>query len=90
MDYLSKIKSSQPARTRTPTYGDSIALESTDIDTENELEFELDADWMASMLSDDFVRTEVQYDHQDTAGLLTTSKAGSNRLVQQVEVHMSK
>ncbi|KAG9321843.1 hypothetical protein KVV02_007174 [Mortierella alpina] len=79
MDYVSKIKSSQPARTRTPTRGDSIALESTDIDTEDELEFELDADWMASMLSDDFARSEAQYDHQDTAGLLTTSKAGSNR-----------
>jgi len=55
VDYVSKTKTSRPARTKISTPGDpgadKIALESTEIDTEDELEFELDADWMASMVN---------------------------------------
>ncbi|CAO3565386.1 unnamed protein product [Mortierella alpina] len=83
VDYVSKTKTSRPARTKISTYGDpgvdKITLESTDIDTEDELEFELDADWMAAMVNDDYVRNEMQYDHRDLNGLMTATKVGRNR-----------
>ncbi|KAF9082471.1 DNA mismatch repair protein, partial [Mortierella sp. GBA35] len=56
LDYISRVKSSRPSRTTRPvrqvqTYDDPVALAyQREIDLEDELEFELDSDWMAAML----------------------------------------
>lgn len=56
LDYISRVKTSRPSKTSRPvrqvqTYEDTVGLAyQNEIDLEDELEFELDADWMASML----------------------------------------
>ncbi|KAF9139379.1 DNA mismatch repair protein [Linnemannia schmuckeri] len=76
LDYISHVKTSRPSRTprparQTQTYEDATGLAyQSEIDLEDELEFELDADWMASMLDDDFVSSEVEYTRREPQGLL--------------------
>jgi len=56
LDYISRVKSSAPSRTLRPArpsliYEDAAGLAyQSEIDLEDELEFELDADWIATML----------------------------------------
>ncbi|KAF9093332.1 DNA mismatch repair protein [Mortierella sp. AD031] len=89
LDYISRVKSSRPSRTTRPvrqvqTYDDPVALAyQREIDLEDELEFELDTDWMAAMLDDDFVQSEVEYARHGNQGLLlprsTSERSVSSR-----------
>lgn len=56
LDYISRVKESQPSRAsrlarQVQTYENAVGeAYQSEIDIEDDLEFELDADWMASML----------------------------------------
>lgn len=56
LDYISRVKTSRPSRTsqlarQVQAYEDAVGVAyQSEINLEDELEFELDADWMASML----------------------------------------
>ncbi|KAF9178753.1 DNA mismatch repair protein [Haplosporangium sp. Z 767] len=74
LDYVSRVKSSRPVRTRPSQRNDPRdevdSTCQTDIELEDELEFELDAEWIASMLDDGFVSEEVQYDQRRDVGIM--------------------
>ncbi|KAK3841571.1 MAG: hypothetical protein J3R72DRAFT_401135 [Linnemannia gamsii] len=76
LDYISRVKSSRPSKPSRPgrqvqAYEDYVALAyQNEIDLEDELEFELDTDWMATMLDDDFVSSEMEYTRRGDQGLL--------------------
>lgn len=56
LDYISRVKTSRPSRAsqlacQVQTYENAVgAVYQSEIDLEDDLEFEMDADWMASML----------------------------------------
>ncbi|KAF9200310.1 DNA mismatch repair protein [Haplosporangium sp. Z 27] len=70
------VKSSRPSKTSEPFRG-SLDVERDSeydsLDIEDELEFELDADWMSTMLSDDFVSSEVDYNRQSDTDVMVPS-----------------
>ncbi|KAF9125780.1 DNA mismatch repair protein [Mortierella sp. 14UC] len=87
LDYISRVKTSQPSRPSRPvrqiqTYDDDPAglAYQNEIDLEDELEFELDADWMATMLDDDFVSSEVEYTRRGDQGLLLPRAAAKGSI----------
>ncbi|KAG0308692.1 DNA mismatch repair protein [Dissophora globulifera] len=64
-------KTSRPSKTsKSSQHQDGVQDE---IDLEDEIEFELDSDWMASMLDDDFVSSEVEYRRHDDSGIMLPS-----------------
>ncbi|KAG0211029.1 DNA mismatch repair protein [Mortierella sp. GBA30] len=78
LDYVSRIKSSRPVRTKKALHDvvgeSSLVMDTPRVDIEDELEFELGAEWMASMLDDDFVRDEVQYDRREDSSIMLPSR----------------
>ncbi|KAG0368069.1 DNA mismatch repair protein [Gamsiella multidivaricata] len=71
LGYLSRIKLSRPSRaSKAPQYSQGDAYQQEEIDVEDELEFELDEDWISSMLDDDFVSSEVEYNRQDSSDIM--------------------
>ncbi|KAG0263818.1 DNA mismatch repair protein [Mortierella polycephala] len=83
LEYVSRVKSSRPVRTRPSqrnNRGDEVdSACQTDIEFEDELEFELDAEWMASMLDDGFVSEEVQYDRRRDIGIMLPNNVMEQR-----------
>ncbi|GJJ69487.1 DNA mismatch repair protein MLH3 [Entomortierella parvispora] len=70
----SRVKSSRPSKTRPADQclrdNDSDGVvQSAGIDVEDDLEFELDYDWIASELHDDFANSEVDYSLSQESGL---------------------
>ncbi|KAF9369219.1 DNA mismatch repair protein, partial [Mortierella sp. AD011] len=59
---ISRVKTSRPSKAAKPLQHSSVSdgdnIHHEDIDIEDDLEFELDVDWMAAMLEDDFVSSE--------------------------------
>ncbi|KAF8941384.1 DNA mismatch repair protein [Dissophora ornata] len=65
---FSRVKSSRPSKTAKAPRRENACC--NEIDLEDELEFELDADWMASLLDDDFVSHEVEYSTHNSSGIM--------------------
>ncbi|KAF9149636.1 DNA mismatch repair protein, partial [Mortierella sp. AD010] len=71
---ISRVKTSRPSKAAKPLQHSSVSdgdnIHHEDIDIEDDLEFELDVDWMAAMLEDDFVSSEVEYNRQSDGGIM--------------------
>ncbi|KAI1291519.1 DNA mismatch repair protein [Mortierella claussenii] len=79
LGYFSRIKASRPSKTLTTPQHQSesnrSANEPHEIDLEDELEFELDMDWMADMLDDDFVNSVASFHPQGDGGAMLPTAA---------------
>ncbi|KAF9277829.1 DNA mismatch repair protein [Linnemannia elongata] len=95
LDYISRVKESQPSRAsrlarQVQTYENAVGeAYQSEIDIEDDLEFELDADWMASMLDDDFVSNEVEYTRRGPQGLLLPRSTSEGSIISRTSLpHM--
>ncbi|KAF9110695.1 DNA mismatch repair protein, partial [Mortierella sp. AM989] len=77
LGHISRVKSSLPSKTARPRQhhreNNNDVSHPEDIDIEDELEFELDTDWMAEWLEDDFISSEVDYNRQSDSRIMLPS-----------------
>ncbi|KAF9543733.1 DNA mismatch repair protein [Mortierella hygrophila] len=90
LDYISRVKTSRPSKASRLAYENAAGVAyQSEIDLEDELEFELDADWMASMLDDDFVSNEVEYTRRGPQGFLLPRSASEGSITSRTSLpHM--
>ncbi|KAG0215914.1 DNA mismatch repair protein, partial [Mortierella sp. GBA43] len=83
LDQLPHVKQSRPSKTgRTLTRSGSEngnGRHSQEMDIEDEVEFELDADWIALALDDDFVTSEVEHSQGESSTAASARTGESSR-----------